>query len=224
MHSLQTHHMTEAFWCVCVVCVVWVCVQCVCVCMCVCTNVTQNTSLLSGNGLECNWPGRILTSASHTCILIVPTVMEVESVVWTVGDVRPQLPALHIVQHNGTTALTKVGPMELLCSRGQESQLSTHHLQTKVYTRAGYSCLQNCLSLSIKITPASDVSMKHVQVLWRGPKISPQYISCWLLPLTCSTPANTCIHCQMFVLSHLPKSSIKSSTLSLTNSLDWFRP
>ena len=38
------------------------------------------------------------------------------------------------------------------------------------------------ISLSIKITPAlfleyvSDVSMKHVQVLWRGPNISPQYI------------------------------------------------
>jgi len=28
----------------------------------------------------------------------------------------------------------------------------------------------------------------------------------------------------MFVLLHLPKSSIKSSTLSLTNSLDRFRP
>ena len=28
----------------------------------------------------------------------------------------------------------------------------------------------------------------------------------------------------MFVLSHLPKSSIKSSTLSLTNSLDRFDP
>ena len=32
-------------------------------------------------------------------------------------------------------------------------------------------------------------------------------------------------HClPMFVLSHLPKSSIKSSTLSLTNSLDRFQP
>jgi len=30
--------------------------------------------------------------------------------------------------------------------------------------------------------------------------------------------------CQMFVLSRLPKSSIKSSTLSLANSLDRFRP
>jgi len=28
----------------------------------------------------------------------------------------------------------------------------------------------------------------------------------------------------MLVLNHLPESSNKSSTLSLTNSLDWFRP
>jgi len=28
----------------------------------------------------------------------------------------------------------------------------------------------------------------------------------------------------MLVLNHLPQNSIKSSTLSLTNSLDWFRP
>jgi len=28
-------------------------------------------------------------------------------------------------------------------------------------------------------------------------------------------------HYQMLILSHLPKSSIKSSTLSLANSLDW---
>jgi len=114
--------------CMCVCVCVCVCSVCACVCVCVCANVTQNTSLLSRNGLEWNWPGRILTSASHTCVLIVPTVMEVDSVVCTVGDVWPQLPALYIVQHNGTRALAKVGPMELLCSCGQESQLPTHHL------------------------------------------------------------------------------------------------
>ena len=70
----------------------------------------------------------ILTLAADTCVLIVATVMEVESVVWTVGDVRPQLPALHIVQHNGTGAPAKVGVTVCHCSCGQEPQLPTHYL------------------------------------------------------------------------------------------------
>ena len=69
------------------------------------------------------WPGdrtiiRILTSAAHTCVLIVPAVMEVESVVCTVGDVRPQLPALHVVQDDRSGALAKLGVTVSQRSRG----------------------------------------------------------------------------------------------------------
>jgi len=38
------------------------------------------------------------------------------------------LPALYIVQHNGTIAPAKLGVTVCYCPCGQESQLPTHHL------------------------------------------------------------------------------------------------
>ena len=118
--------------------------MCVCVCVCVRERVhvynschsfktpcqshswTPCQTATSEAGMDWDgweWPGdrtiiRILTSAAHTRVLIVPAVMEVEPVVCTASDVRPQLPALHVVQDDRSGTLAKVGPMVLPCSRG----------------------------------------------------------------------------------------------------------
>ena len=70
-----------------------------------------------------------LTHTAHSCILIVSTVMNVQSVARTVCDVRLQPCTPHVVQHNGASAVTIVGITVRPCSSTQEAKLPAHNLQ-----------------------------------------------------------------------------------------------
>ena len=97
---------------------------------------------MASSDFQLNWYSSVsyvpvLTHTAHSCIFIVATIMNVESVAWTVCDVRLQPCTLHVVQHNGTSASTIVGITVRPRSSSQETKLPAHNLQNRT------SC-QNC--------------------------------------------------------------------------------
>ena len=72
-----------------------------------------------------------LTHTAHSCVFIVSTIVNVQSVAGTVCDVRLQPCTPYVVQHNGASALTIVSKM--VCSRSstQEAKLPAHNLQNE---------------------------------------------------------------------------------------------
>ena len=75
-----------------------------------------------------------LTHTAHSCIFIVCTVVDVQSVAWTVCDVRLQPCTLHVVQHYGTSASTIVGITVRPRSSTQETKLPAHNLQNVTFS------------------------------------------------------------------------------------------
>ena len=75
-----------------------------------------------------------LTHTAHSCVLVVGTVVNVQSVAWTVCDVCLQPCTLHVVQYNGTSASTIVGKVVRPRSSTQETKLPAHNLQNETFS------------------------------------------------------------------------------------------
>ena len=72
-----------------------------------------------------------LTHTAHSCVFIVSTIVNVQSVAGTVSDVRLHSCTPYVVQHNGTTALTIVSITVRSRSSTQEAKLPAHNLQNE---------------------------------------------------------------------------------------------
>lgn len=70
-----------------------------------------------------------LTLATHTSVLSVPAVVNVEPIARAICHVHLQTPTPHIVQDNGPGTLAKVSETESKGSRGWIAQLSAHNLR-----------------------------------------------------------------------------------------------